>query len=352
MPGTVLGHVFKPGQSGRSNEVAVGLNEILEYLKRDNPQYLWVEKIDACEARDKVPIEKQGDYLAILQDSASVPFELAMNKETNPHISLSQVQAISAPYHKLFLSNPAGNGTLTLIGGRGVQVEPRFRGIEELAARLGSVVTHDRRGDVLWVDDFEDGVAKWEVDLNSGTGNSVTSSAVKARNGSKSMLITNSSDNKSTIVKHRQALPTISPLGYEMSLHMPDGSLDFRMLVSLYDGALFHSAGIQYLEGSTTLRKSIPEFPYWENLDTSFSLDDSSLDTLFHTIKIVLDPQTRTYKRIIEDPVEYQLDGKAYYKAADVSTPAHMQLYILSLGDTGDNDKVYIDDVIFTHKEP
>ena len=42
----------------------------------------------------------------------------------------------------------------------------------ELAARLGSIVSHDRRGDVIWLDGFEDGLDKWQP-TTSGSGAAV-----------------------------------------------------------------------------------------------------------------------------------------------------------------------------------
>ncbi|GAI56753.1 unnamed protein product, partial [marine sediment metagenome] len=37
----------------------------------------------------------------------------------------------------------------------------RLADMGELAVRLGSIVTHDRRGDVIWMDNFDSGIAKW-----------------------------------------------------------------------------------------------------------------------------------------------------------------------------------------------
>ena len=64
----------------------------------------------------------------------------------------------------------------------------------ELAARLGSPDTFDRRGDVLWMDDFESGL-KWRTSL-LGTGSLIDLTATMAASGGKCCrLVTGSANN-------------------------------------------------------------------------------------------------------------------------------------------------------------
>ena len=58
----------------------------------------------------------------------------------------------------------------------------------ELAVRLGSPISHDRRGDVIWWDDFECTLNKWQTVAN-GAGSSVALSDARARNGRYSALL-------------------------------------------------------------------------------------------------------------------------------------------------------------------
>jgi len=58
----------------------------------------------------------------------------------------------------------------------------RLTDMGELAARLGSINTYDRRGDVIFLDSFESGLTAWSPS-SACTGSDLVQSAKHARSG-------------------------------------------------------------------------------------------------------------------------------------------------------------------------
>ncbi len=220
--------------------------------------------------------------------------------------------------------------------------------IGELAARLGSIVTHDRRGDVLWLDGFEDGLAAWQT-AGAGTGAAVSLSPAKARNGAYSALLVAGSDgNANADITHHTALPSLSLVGVEFSFNRPGTvtNVDLRLLVR--DGVNLDTYEVRYNDVNNRI----------EYMDSggAFTILASNLDlsaaaTLFHTMKLVIDLPGRLYRRLILDGVEYDLTGVLPFR--DVSAAAgHIETRIRNNGVAGANSQLYVDDAILTQNEP
>lgn len=220
--------------------------------------------------------------------------------------------------------------------------------LAELAARLGSIVTFDRRGDVVWLDDFEDNLAKWE--LGFGTGTAVLSAAT-ARNGGKSAKLTTPAvtDLGATITK-RLPFPALSKIGSEISVAQDDSNILFlsgAIFFLLGDGT-FKYGQWEYLPLTTTLN-IFDHTAGTVSLSTSVQFADSIY--LFHTFKLVVDLVTGKYVRLIMDETEWDLsaytligddaDGDAWmYSDFRVATKAAVAA------------SCYVDDAIVTQNEP
>ena len=85
----------------------------------------------------------------------------------------------------------------------------------------------------------------------------------------------------------------------------------------------------------------------------TFATDITLIDTnrIFHTAKLVVDGRLGQYLRFIWDNTEYDLSGNAGFTVAPL-TVARMDVIIDLVGRAGQNDIVYVDDVIITQNEP
>jgi len=218
----------------------------------------------------------------------------------------------------------------------------------ELAARIWSINTFDRRGHVVWMDDFEHGLEKW-LSVGAGLGNTQTITADRARNGdSSAKLVCGSTLVQSAGLHKRMMLPVASALGFECSFSLQE-DLDYITLsLNSYDGTNLSSGQImidytnnriRYLNaagGQTDLITAIT----WNNLDD-----------MFYTIKFVCDYTAIEYVRFIFGNTTVDMAGVGMSVAANATYP-RLDIFIDAIGDAAKNAEFYVDDVIITQNEP
>ena len=218
----------------------------------------------------------------------------------------------------------------------------------ELAARLGSIVTFDRRGDVVWLDSFEEGLNKWAVTI-VGAGASVGLSNVRVRMGLFSArLVAGSDSGRYAQIEHPYAIPSLSNLGVEYSFAR--GATTDNLLTTLDI-----NTGTRFLEPRIRYDDILARFLYRDAAGVDQVLATGvffpSDDRRFNTIKLVVDLAAERYVRLVVNTVTYDMSGIAF-SASNDSTAANARLFIRNTGDAGANRTVYIDDVILSQNEP
>ncbi|GAH53184.1 unnamed protein product, partial [marine sediment metagenome] len=159
----------------------------------------------------------------------------------------------------------------------------------ELAARLGSIVTFDRRGDIVWFDDFEGEVDKWYQEP-SGTDAAIVVSPDAARNGSFSAKLTTGDEvNDFATIIHYLPYPVTSRVGFEISFNVENDLSELIFSQRLYDGSYEHYARLRYLPATDVLQYLDSEAE-WQDLVTGLVLWAATY--AFHTVKLVIDLDT------------------------------------------------------------
>lgn len=218
----------------------------------------------------------------------------------------------------------------------------------ELAVRLGSIVTHDRRGDVLWLDDFEATLNKWD-ESTIGTGAAIAIDTLWARNGAQSLHLTGGSDSlRRAFVAHTNPLTGLSNIGMELAV-MFDGDFDnFTLDFSVFDGTDRLRGRLRY-QDDTNILEYIDSSNNPVTLESSFVL--AHFDSEFHVLKLVIDAVGRNYVRAIVDQTEYDLSGVNLHVSTSAGSPrivASVEMISRSIF----NDDCWVDDVILTQNEP
>lgn len=227
--------------------------------------------------------------------------------------------------------------------------EPAQVSRAELAARLGSIHTFDRRGDVVWFDDFESGIAEWEVSI-VGVGDTATLSTARARTGATSCLLTTgSATNPEVAIAHYFPTPVYTGMGVEFSVAFFDQFTDIWFQVVTYDGTDSWFPRIKLDRANDKLQYYDSAGAY-QDIATGLLLYHN--DYFFRTLKLVYDTSIDEYKRLIYNNQTYDLSGIALRKVAAVGSDPYAFLDIQLTGRTGFTDTAYIDDVIITQNEP
>lgn len=218
----------------------------------------------------------------------------------------------------------------------------------ELAVRLGSIVTHDRRGDVIFLDNFEDGLGKWDTGSDGG-GDSVALSSARARSGRLSALLTSGSGVGGYAQIFRGVnLPVLSGLGVELSFSVPVALETLVLQLHVLDGSRRYRFEVTYDDANNRLDR----LHVGGGLTTVASgLVLAGWGRMFHTLKLVGNTLNGKYGRLILNDETYDLEGAVAYNGTDYGAP-RLELTVTARGRDGYNDAVHIDDVIITQNEP
>jgi hypothetical protein len=306
-------------------------------------------ELPATTARTDVEIGMVGNFIAVISENSPVTFHIKLNSTDRKGLPLRRTDPIEAPFFRFYISNVAGPGSITIFVGRDVKIGPQKHGIEELAARTGSIVTHDRRGEVIYTDDFESSLLKWETGT-SGTGASAALSTAAARNGGQSVLLTGGSDTglSAEIIKY-WPLPIPTKLGTSIGIARGATNFDHITIRTLIED------GTNTLEFAIRYSLTDLELLYLNssNAYVAFATDVrlQERSNLFHSFKLVTDKNSQMYVRAIVNETEYNLSAHAG-RVQSAANPPEWQTLITLISTSGDNSTAYVDDFILTQNEP
>ena len=218
----------------------------------------------------------------------------------------------------------------------------------ELAARLGSIVTFDRRGNVVWLDDFEYGLEKWELS-GDGTGNTSAISTTHVLTKQNSLKLVCGSDGlKMYTASTFHHLPVLGRIGFEIAFKI-DADFDYVYInesIIVGEARIRPRIKIDYTNSKIELYNSAGNWP-----DILTGISFATEKSFFHRLKFVVDYSTKKYVRLLFD--NQAVDISAHSCKEDIS--AVTDRFIVQtqwFGDAAANSEIYIDNVILTQNEP
>lgn len=218
----------------------------------------------------------------------------------------------------------------------------------ELAARLGSINTFDRRGNVVWYDDFESTKLLWAYTAHE-LGGAVALDTARARNGSKSVKITSgNATNKRSEIARTFCFPSSSCLGFEFHLHTLTEKEKVMLVIYGNTGSYIFTADLTINLATKTVTTDT------DNSGTVTHLTDLPVDTdhiQWIPFKLVFDWDTKYFKRVIIADTEYDLSAYTINSQSLVDT-AVLDVSFWVYPTDAANRWVWIDDFIFTQNEP
>lgn len=219
----------------------------------------------------------------------------------------------------------------------------------ELAVRLGSPDTFDRRGDIVFLDDFEHGIEKCDFILRGAGAAAAWVSTQTRTKGFSVELIAGSTLQRQATLRFRTPYPAISNFGVEASFSIGLVPESVFLAFSLYTGTQRVQGSIridtqndrlQYADAAGVQQIFAPVVPFFKAVG------------LFNFSKMVMDLTNRTYRRCIFNNVEYDLSAFALEVTPDLVTAPHISWNITVFSVALTNAVIYVDDMILTQNEP
>lgn len=218
----------------------------------------------------------------------------------------------------------------------------------ELAARLGSIVTYDRRGEVIWLDDISKGVAPYYQTLN-GTGSEVyTHNENSLFSGFTMRLVAGSDGGKLANISKDFSPMVLSKIGIEVGVSFPTDFDRFSVIITRYDGSHYHTALIQLDEVNDDI-EIWKDDGTWEVIQSSISFTTST--TIYKRIKLVADMENLVYTRLLFDDLIFDLSSYGIRASVSAANPFH-RINLSLVGRAANNDYCDVGYVIITDNEP
>jgi len=218
----------------------------------------------------------------------------------------------------------------------------------ELAARLGSLSTFDRRGEVAFMETFMGGLGAWQTNA-SGTGGSVSLVANPTyRNPFAVKLITGSTASKNAQISKSIGVAELTSIGVEI----------FIAPTTLYDTIMLRlSAQFNSIEytGELQIKNTPAIFQVVNSLSVSETVGaHGTLETTdgnYTPFKLVIDLSTAKYKRVIAAGQEIDVSTIAIQQSAGSDTNLIMATIRLT-AESAANRVGYVAQCIITANEP
>ena len=220
--------------------------------------------------------------------------------------------------------------------------------LAELAVRLGSIVSYDRRGEVLFLDDFQHGLSLWDPDT-SGAGADVYLSTELALSGSFACkLIPGTATGNYALIQTYLSLPPLSRMGvqYFFSHLGTTQKIDFDLAAEWASGQFYASVRYDDVADELLVYNSAGVYV---SFATGIALTTHS--TIFSRAKLVIDLSTGTYVRFLLNDVEYDLSAYAIRPNATLQAGT-LYTSITTYRLAGGLSPILVDNVIVPHNEP
>lgn len=220
----------------------------------------------------------------------------------------------------------------------------------ELAARLGSLVTFDRRGALVWLDSFESGLGGWSDFHDPGAGSFSLTADRWHHPPFCARLTTGTAQNDLSYIRRDLAFPGADRLGVAFLVNAVTTNNRLRFIVDPYIDGIFYRIAL-------ALNLTAPD-----ELSLAHQAGTTVLDTApdfingtkaFNFVKLVFNTDDLSIPRIIVNSREYDTSAYRLLLIGGVGTKyINITLESKNLNAVGVAQNTYLDSVIFTAVEP
>lgn len=231
------------------------------------------------------------------------------------------------------------------------QITYNLADLADLAVRLGSIVEYDRRGDVIFLDDYESPLRRYREVASADC--SARLDSTSSRSGAQCCYLrTNGVIDTSAGAQYYLAPMVLGRHGIKISavlLDLHTSSSLFLIWFSIRSATHLCEGGITFNPWARTItyRDQDGNDPVFEPNFRPISANVWA----YHNIKLVVDLDTGYYVRLLVDTLEWDMSTRRFTKTPGVFAPDH--LVVFDLEDlAGIVKQTYIDDFVYTLNEP
>jgi len=223
----------------------------------------------------------------------------------------------------------------------------RLDDMAELAVRLGSIYSYHRYGDVVLMEDFERGLAKWSI-YAFPTGSYAKLSTTRALSGNQSLECHVVAGTLSRVLVRKAVAPLVpGPIGLEVAMSYDGSVYGFGMAVVYYTGTKSYSAEVDYGFSTHHLRASTFGGGYRDFGDTGELYNGLKM---FHIFKMIVDTELNRYFRVYLDNTAYDCSDLDLASTDSTERP-RLEIYFLIIGPASGEGTVWLDDIVLTQNE-
>ena len=294
-------------------------------------------------------------YIQTVCDGISDGISIKLIDQSREAFPLDKVKTIPSPgINRIYMTNDVrqGRSKLTIMFWQtepaGLSDQAQNITLAEAAVRNGSIVSFDRRGEVIFQDSFENSLAGWYLVTVAGA--NVTLSTTYCLSGALSAkMVTPAAINGIGGMQHGIPVTTPKKIGIEIASYLADAInlKDFYFGLTYQDGANACSGYLKYdhVNGKLQYMNSAGA---WVDIATSaFTV----ISAYFRRFKLVIDYEKNEYVRAIVNGKEYDLSNIAIPQSVSVGEKRIVvSIYMATANAAGST--LYFDDVIITQNEP
>jgi len=219
--------------------------------------------------------------------------------------------------------------------------------VNELAARLGSLDVFDRRGNVVYYNDFSHGAPDFDGPHGVGNADAYIATAGSLTNGVSLCLTCDGEDDNYVYVRFYVAVPVAPVFGFETGWTITGTWDNFYVRISLEDGTQLHRVGL------LTYKSDMDLYYYdsdgnWTKVADTYGWRENAYAQQYW--KLVASMDDDLHRRALWNGSAVSMTDKAVYTEA-ASYPGYVELFIYLEANTGTAPKLYLDYVILTINE-
>jgi len=223
-----------------------------------------------------------------------------------------------------------------------LRYEGGFIGLEELAARLGSVVPWDLQGNILLAENFESEETEYELYAETVASTATRSSRHKFLGDWGIKLTTANAVDEYTCLAANILGPTTGKVAVFALLGLVDPVREILITANTWDGTTYHHPALKYTR-TTQVLAILDEGEVWRTVAGGLILGTAAFR--WYPFRLDFDLATGYYHKAYVAGVEYDLSGYANRGTATTGPP-RINTVISNYAIAGVGSTVYLDSLV------